>query len=201
MRNPDQVKARWCERFKELLNRTSQVNPDVIEDLIQRQVIQELDIPPSLDEVEIAVKVMNTGKASGKDGIVAEILQQAGENICRLLLTVFPHVWRKGEAPQDRRDAILVSLYKKRPKDQCDNCRGISFLSVVGKRFARLFLNRLLKPVVPNILPESQCDFRPNRSTMDMIFTACQIQEKCQEQQFDLYQCFIDLTKAFDTVK
>ena len=33
-----------------------------------------------------------------------------------------------------------------------------------------------------------------------MIFTARQIQEKCQEQQLDLYQCFIDLPKAFDTV-
>ena len=175
VRNPDQVKARRCEHFKELLNRTSLVNPDVIEDLIQRQVIQELDIPPSLKEVEIAVKVMNIRKASGKDGIVAEMLQQGGENICRLLLTVFQHVWRKSEAPQDWRDVILVSLYKKGPKDQCDNYRGISFLSVVGKRFARVFLNRLLKHVVPNILPESQCGFRPNRGTMDMIFTARQI--------------------------
>ena len=33
MRNPDQVKARWREHFKELLNRTTLVNPDVIEDL------------------------------------------------------------------------------------------------------------------------------------------------------------------------
>ena len=103
-------------------------------------------------------------------------------------------------APQDWRDAILVSLYKKGPKDQCDNYRGISLLSVVGKSFARILLNRLLKYVVPNILPESQCGFRPNRGTMDMIFTARQIQEKCQEQQLDLYYCIIDLTKAFDTV-
>ena len=33
-----------------------------------------------------------------------------------------------------------------------------------------------------------------------MIFTARQIQEKCREQQQDLYMTFIDLTKAFDTV-
>ena len=33
-----------------------------------------------------------------------------------------------------------------------------------------------------------------------MIFTARQVQEKCIEHQLDLYQCFIDLTKAFDTV-
>ena len=33
-----------------------------------------------------------------------------------------------------------------------------------------------------------------------MIFTARQLQEKCQEQNMDLYMAFVDLTKAFDTV-
>ena len=33
-----------------------------------------------------------------------------------------------------------------------------------------------------------------------MIFTARQLQEKCQELNVDLYMAFVDLTKAFDTV-
>ena len=33
-----------------------------------------------------------------------------------------------------------------------------------------------------------------------MIFTARQLQEKCQEHNMDLYMTFVDLTKAFDTV-
>ena len=33
-----------------------------------------------------------------------------------------------------------------------------------------------------------------------MIFTARQLQEKCQEQNVDLYMTFVDLTKAFYTV-
>ena len=33
-----------------------------------------------------------------------------------------------------------------------------------------------------------------------MIFTVRQLQEKCQEQNVDLYMTFVDLTKAFDTV-
>ena len=33
-----------------------------------------------------------------------------------------------------------------------------------------------------------------------MIFTARQLQEKCQEQNVDLYMTFVDLTKASDTV-
>ena len=33
-----------------------------------------------------------------------------------------------------------------------------------------------------------------------MIFTARQLQEKCQEQNVDLNMTFVDLIKAFDTV-
>ena len=33
-----------------------------------------------------------------------------------------------------------------------------------------------------------------------MIFTARQLQEKCQEQNVDLYMTFVNLTKAFDTL-
>ena len=32
---------------------------------------------------------------------------------------------------------------------------------------------------------------------MDMIFTARQLQEKCREQQRELYAVFVDLTKAY----
>ena len=50
------------------------------------------------------------------------------------------------------------------------------------------------------ILTESQYGFRKDRRTIDMIFTARQLQEKCPEQNIDLYMTFVDLTKAFDTV-
>ena len=50
------------------------------------------------------------------------------------------------------------------------------------------------------LIPESQCGFRKDIGTIDMIFTARQLQEKCQEQNVDLYMTFVDRTKAFDTV-
>ena len=50
-------------------------------------------------------------------------------------------------------------------------------------------------------LQEAQCGFQPGSSTIDMVFTMRQIQEKCIEQQMDLYSVFTDLKKkAFDTV-
>ncbi|XP_030849691.1 uncharacterized protein LOC115927674 [Strongylocentrotus purpuratus] len=50
------------------------------------------------------------------------------------------------------------------------------------------------------ILPETQCGFRNNRSTVDMIFCLRQLQEKCIEHNRSLYVFFVDFTKAFDTV-
>ena len=65
---------------------------------------------------------------------------------------------------------------------------------------AKIILTRLLEHVVDLVLPESQCGFRRGRSTIDMIFVARQLQEKCREQHQDLYMAFVDLTRAFDTV-
>ena len=54
------------------------------------------------------------------------------------------------------------------------------------------------------IYPESQCWYRAGRGTVDvifaMIFVIRKIQEKCIDQNLDLYMMFINLTKAFDTV-
>ena len=108
--------------------------------------------------------------------------------------------WREGEVPQDMRDAKIVTLFKnKGDHSECNNYRGISLLSVVGKVFARLVLARL-QILADCIYPESQCGFRSGRSTVDMIFSVRQLQEKCREQQQPLYLAFIDLTKASDMV-
>ena len=95
-------------------------------------------------------------------------------------------------------DSPLVK--RKGDKSSCDNYRGISLLSVAGKILCKVILNRLNTHLLDETLPESQCGFRKNRGTVDMIFCARQIQEKCIEQNKDLYILFVDLTKAFDTV-
>ena len=103
--------------------------------------------------------------------------------------------------PQELKDAAIVHLYKRKGNRQsCDNHRGISLLSIAGKILARVLLNRLIVHLENGLLPESQCGFRKERGTVDMVFAARQLQEKCQEQNVDLYSTYVDLTKAFDTV-
>ena len=57
-----------------------------------------------------------------------------------------------------------------------------------------------LQLLADRVYPESQCGFRAERSTIDMVFSLRQLQEKCREQRRPLYLAFIDLTKAFDLV-
>ena len=98
------------------------------------------------------------------------------------------------------RDSKIITIYKnKGERNDCNNYRGISLRSIVGKVFARVILIRLQK-LPERIYPESQCGFRAERSTIDMIFSLRQLPEKCREQHMPLYIAFIDLTKAFDLV-
>ena len=109
-------------------------------------------------------------------------------------------MWRKKAIPQKIKDASTIRLYKQKRNHQvCDNHRGISLLYIVGEILTKILLNRLNALFdQKGLITESQCGFRTDRGTIDMIFTARQW--KCQEQNVDLYMAFVDLTKAFDTV-
>ena len=118
------------------------------------------------------------------------------------LTELFQCMWRKEAIPQDFKHASIIHLYKRKGNPQvCDNHRGISLLSIAGKILARILLKRQNAHLdQAGLIPESQCGFRKDRGTIDMIFTARQLQEKCQEQNVDLNMTFVDLTKTFDTV-
>ena len=158
----------------------------------------ELDEPPSFDEVQRAVRKTNSHKAPGIDGLPAEVYKYGGDQLLEKLTSLFTLCWSKGEVPVDLRDAVIVSLYKnKGEKSDCSNYRGVTLLSTAGKILARVLLDRLIPAIAEEVLPESQCGFRANRGTTDMIFVLRQIQEKCREQNMALHAAFVDLTKAF----
>ena len=142
------------------------------------------------------------GKSPGIDGIPAEVYQHGGETVLDKLHDLFTNYWEKeGTLPQDLRDAVIVSLFKKKgEKSDCSNYRSITLLSIAGKILARVLLNRLIPTIAQENTPESQCGFRSNRGTADMISVLRQLQEKCREQNKGLCAAFVDLTNAFDTV-
>ena len=164
--------------------------------------MDELAYRPTLDETTAAIKQLPIGKAAGPDGIAAEIYKCGGINLTRSLVKLVNNIWYSRVVPQEFNDATIVHIYKRKgDKIICDNTRGISRLCIAGKILTRILLNRLSLQLADNVLLESQCGFRAQRSTNDMIFAACQVQEKCIEQNLDLYMVFVDLTKSFDTIR
>ena len=196
------ILERWAEHFNNVLNRPAQINNEAIAHLPQVPINHNLDISPSEDEVCKAIKQMSTGKAPGSDAIPAEVYKSGGPTMLRQLTSLYQSMWIKEQLPQEFRDATIVHIYKRKgDRQSCDNHRGISLLSIASKILARIILNRLLDHLEnSHLLPESQSGFRAGRGTIDMVFAARQLQEKCIEQHCDLYTTFVDLTKAFDTV-
>ena len=92
-------------------------------------------------------------------------------------------------------------LHKKKDRIECGNYRGISLVAHAGKVLFKVIAGRLSDYCErDNILPEEQCGFRPQRSTIDMMFVVRRLQELPRKKDTLLYLCFIDLTKAYDSV-
>jgi len=94
---------------------------------------------------------------------------------------------------------IIIPLPKKGDQTECSNWQGITLLSVPGKVFARILLNRM-KDTVHQLLRQQQAGFRPGRSCMDQIFLLRQMIEKVSAGQRPEILNFVDFRKAFDNV-
>ena len=103
--------------------------------------------------------------------------------------------------PQQWKDAIIMALHKKKDRTECGNYRGISLVAHAGKILLKIIARRLSEYCERvAILPEEQSCFQPNRSTTDMMFVISQFQKLARKKRIPLCVCFIDLTKAYDSV-
>ncbi|KAK4294773.1 hypothetical protein Pmani_032624 [Petrolisthes manimaculis] len=76
-----QILYRWAEHFNSVLNRPSTINDEAINQLRQEPINEELDIPPSSEEVSKAIKQLSSGKAPGPDSIPAEVYISGGPTL------------------------------------------------------------------------------------------------------------------------
>ena len=195
------ILQRWAEHFKALLNHTNPHDPAFLEEIPQLPPLLELDEIPSLAEVSKATAGLKNNKAPGPDKVPAELLKYGGNITQHRLHRFLKKCWEAGCVPHQFKDGKMIFIHKKKgDKAICGNSRGLTLLSHAGKVLAKVMLARLIKNIAARVLPESQCGFRRERSTMDMVYVARLLQEKCKEQHRDLYFAFVDLSKAFDTV-
>ncbi|VDP22350.1 unnamed protein product [Schistosoma margrebowiei] len=71
--NIEEQQNRWVKHFKELLNRPAPLNPSNIEAAPTDLPINV--VPPTIEEISMAIRPIKSGKAAGPDNIPAETLK------------------------------------------------------------------------------------------------------------------------------
>ena len=169
----------WEEHFKSHLNTAFPHNPEAIQDIPEAP--QNADELPEIDKSEIikAVRKLKNRKAPGVDVITAEAIKTAGQPMVDMLHKIFNLVWNSGKTPKDWAKMLVTPIHKKGDKLTPGNYRAISLLSIPGKVFSRILLNRMNKRA-EEAITESQFGFRPGRGTVDAIFIVKQLIEKAK---------------------
>ena len=102
--------------------------------------------------------------------------------------------------PEQWKDSIVVPIFKKRGKVNCNNYQGILLLPTCYKVLSNILLAKLV-PYAEEIMGDHQCSFKRNKSTVDQIFTIWQILEKKWEYGQPVRHIYIDFKKAYDSIK
>ena len=124
-----------------------------------------------MDEIVKAVNSMKLGKAVGYDRISAEMLKAGQGVVASQLYRLFNLCWSNGLVPRDWCKAVIVPLYKGKGSQQdCKNYRGISLLSVVGKLYAKVLIERVMKETDEKIW-DVQAGFRKGMGCTDQVFS------------------------------
>ncbi len=121
-----------------------------------------------------------------------------GEVVIDWLVWICNLEWEQSRVPEAWSKAIIVPLYKgKGNREECNNYRGISLLSVPGKIYGRILNERMIK-ITDKRVGAEQGGFRKGRGCVDQIFAVKINVEKYLEKDIKLFAAFMDLEKAYD---
>ena len=102
IKDPEKILGRWQEHFADLFDNPSDIDIAVIESLPQHEIVYLLDRVPSLEEVKLGIKQINSGKAPGlMSGIPVELLQVGSDNVTHAVFDLITVSWNGSPIPQD----------------------------------------------------------------------------------------------------
>ena len=148
MTEESKVKARWAGYFEWLYK----ADPTAVELDVRDVTIPIADPPincdlPSFVETQAAVNWLKWGEAPGICGIHAELLKAGGNAALVSLHAVLCSAWYTGIIPIDWKRGLVVPIWKgKGDRQDGNNYRGVMLLSMPGKVFARIILDRVRTP-------------------------------------------------------
>ena len=189
----EDIKKRW-QKYTEELYRKDLHDPDNHNGMVTHL---QPDILES--EVKWALGSFTTNKATGGNGIPVELLQILKYDAVKLLHSLSQQIWKTQQWPQDWKGSVFIPIPKKGNAKECSNYRTIALVSHASKAMLKILQARL-QWYMNHEIPDVQADFRKGRGIRDQIANIRWIIKKAREFQKNIYFCFIDYTKAFDSV-
>ena len=160
-----------------------------------------LDEAITKDEIQTAIKRLNTNKSSGFDNIINEYFKNAAEVLIEPLRKLFNKILNSRSFPMHWAVGMVVPIHKKGNTNDVNNYRGITLISCFAKLFTSILNTRLKNwSADVNNSTDAQFGFKANHSTIDAAFILKYLIDKQLSAKKKLYCAFIDLKKAFDSI-
>ena len=133
----EDIKKRWQEYTEELYKK------DLYDPDNQNGVITHLE-PDILEcEVKWVLGSITTDKASGGDGIPAELLQVLKDAAVKVLHSIWQQVWKTPLWTQDWKRSVFIPIPKKGNDKECSNYCTITLISHTSKVMLKILQARL----------------------------------------------------------
>lgn len=203
------INGEFEQFYTHLYSSESEGDPSLIDDFfsklniptISKEDKAQLEEPLSLEELNNAIKSMQTSKAPGPDGYSSEFYKAFSDLLSPVLLDVFNESFSANTLPATFYQAC-ISLLLKQDRDPLDpgSYRPLSLLNVDTKILAKTLATRLDR-VLPTIISQDQTGFIRNRLLFsnlrrlyNIIYTPSP--SSCPEVLLSL-----DAEKAFDRIE
>ena len=116
-----------------------------------------------------------------------------------VIFSICQQIWKTQQWPQDWKRPVFTPIPKKGNPKECSNYHTVALISHTSKVMLKILQARLQQSVNQE-LPNVQAGFRKGRGIRVQISNIHWIMEKARQFQKNIYFCFIDYTKAFDSV-
>ena len=114
----------------------------------------------------------------------------------KVLHSIYQKIWKTQQWPRDWKWSVFIPIPKKGNAKECSNYCTMALISH-GSKVMLKFLQARLQQYMNHELLDVQANFREGRDQIANIFW---IIKKVREFQKNIYFCFIDYAKAFDSV-
>ena len=147
------------------------------------------------------LKKLQRKKATGFDDLPSTFLIDSRNYISSPLCHIINLSMQNGVVPTEWKTARIVPIYKSGPKTAFDNYRPISILPIISKVIEKIVHRQLITFLEENkLLNSHQFGFRNKMSTEHAVTIFIDSIRKKVDQGNVVGACFIDLSKAFDTI-